>query len=57
MPAAPKPGVMPTGTVVPVTAGEVLPELQHMPRVHDQHKRIVGSFTVPYEMIMLHKHV
>jgi hypothetical protein len=45
MPADPKPGV-------PVTAGvPVLPELQHMWQMHDQHRRrSFMNFTVPYEI-------
>jgi hypothetical protein len=52
MPADPKPGV-------PVTAGvPVLPELQHMWQMHDQHRRsfmnfrrkCFMNFTVPYEI-------
>jgi hypothetical protein len=45
MPADPKPGV-------PVTAGvPVLPELQHMWQMHDQHsRRGFMNFTVPYEI-------
>jgi hypothetical protein len=44
MPADPKPGV-------PVIAGvPVLPELQHMWQMHDQHRRSFMNFTVPYEI-------